>query len=106
MTTRYKRQLNHIGFDWFYQSNRFLNELLAKEIPILEQLGFFKEFGSLDDPRFSGHVEAINLMNEMSGILSTAATIQMDAGFKAPHQLIVTLKGTSKNSRLSQFVRI
>ncbi len=97
MATRYKPQLNHIGFDWFTQSNRFLHELLAKEIPTLERLGFYKEFGSLDDPTFFGHVEAINLMNEMAGILSVAATIQMDAGFKAPHQLIATLRAIEKD---------
>ena len=97
MATRYTPQLNHVGFDWFYQSNRFLNELLAKEIPILERLGFYKEFGALDDPTFSGHIESINLMNEMSGILSVAATIRMDAGFKAPHQLIATLKAIEKD---------
>ncbi|MDB5611432.1 MAG: hypothetical protein JWP25_8332 [Bradyrhizobium sp.] len=100
MPARYKPQLNHIGFDWFYQSNRFLNELLAKEIPILERLGFYKEYGSLEDPTFSGHVESMNLMNEICGILSVAATIQMDAGFKAPHQVIATLEAIKKDPSL------
>lgn len=100
MSTRYKAQLNHIGFDWFFQSNRFLIELLAKETPILERLGFYKEFGTLDDPTYSGGVESSNLMKEMSGILSVAATIQMDAGFKASHQLIATLSAIKRNPSL------
>jgi hypothetical protein len=100
MATRYKPQLNHVGFDWVYQSNRFLNELLAKEIQILERLGFYKEYGSLQDPTFSSHIESINLMNEICGILSVAATIQMDAGFKAPHQIVATLKAIEKDPSL------
>jgi hypothetical protein len=100
MATRYKRQLNHVGFDWLRQSNRFLTDLLALEIQILERLGFYKEFGSLDDPAFSGHIESINLINEISGILSVAATIRMDAGFKAPHQLIATIKAIEKDPSL------
>jgi hypothetical protein len=100
MATRYKPQLNHIGFDWFYQSNRFLHELLAHEATILAKLGFYEEYGSLGDPTFSGHVESINLMNEISGILSVAATIRMDAGFKAPHQIIATLRAIEKDPSL------
>jgi hypothetical protein len=100
MATRYKSQLNHVEFDWLLQSNRFLNELLAKEIPTLERLGFYKVYGSLEDPRFSGHVESINLMNEICGVLLVAATIQMDAGFKTPHQLIATIKAIEEDPSL------
>jgi hypothetical protein len=91
MPKRYKAQLNHIGFDWFYQSNRILDALLAREIRVLSKLGFYKEYGDLDDPTFTGHCESIALMEAISGILSVAASIVMDAGFKAPNQIIATL---------------
>jgi hypothetical protein len=91
MSTRYESQLNHIGFDWCRQSKRFHWELLARENAVLDKLGFYRECGSLDDPTFTGHIEAIHLMKEISGLLSQIAAITMDGGFKAPHQIIATL---------------
>jgi hypothetical protein len=97
MPKRFKPQLNHIGFDWFYQSNKFLQDLLAREVVLLRKLGFYREFGDLDDPTFTGHCEAVALMEAISGILSVAATIKMDAGYKAPYQIIATLLAVEKN---------
>ncbi len=48
MPTKYKPQLDHIGFDWFNQSNQFHEDLLAIETEILEKLGFYKEYGVSD----------------------------------------------------------
>ena len=92
MSTTYKAQLNHIGFDWFRQPDIFHNKLLAREIILLKKLGFYEEYGGLEDPTFTGHIESINLINEMSGVLSQAAAIRMDGGFKSPHQIIATLE--------------
>jgi hypothetical protein len=40
MVKRYKPQLNHIGFDWFRDSNRILRALLAREVPLLTKAVF------------------------------------------------------------------
>jgi hypothetical protein len=100
MPVRYKPELNHIGFDWFRDSNIILQELLAREIDVLTKLGFYEEYGPHSDPTFTGHTESIALMNEISGVLSLAAVILMDAGFKAPRQLIATLKSIERNHSL------
>jgi hypothetical protein len=91
MSTNYEPQLNHIGFDWVREPRRFLLDLLARETHVLEQLGFYRVYGSLQDPAFRGNIESIKTMEAISGVLSHAAAIMMDGGFKAPHQIIATL---------------
>jgi hypothetical protein len=100
MSTKYDAQLNHIGFDWFRQSNRVHHDLLARETVVLEKLGFYAEHGPLDDPMFTGHIESIHLMEEISGKLSKGVAILMDGGFKPPHQIIATLMAVEADPSL------
>jgi len=98
MPTKYKPQLNHVGFDWSNQSNQFHQDLLAIETEILEKSGFCAMYGWLDHAIVHG--EARELIRELSGIISLAAAIRMDAGFKAPNKLIATLEAVEKNPSL------
>jgi hypothetical protein len=96
--TKYKPQLDHVGFDWFNQSNQFHLELLAVETEVLEKSGFEREYGySRSKP---ARDEARELINELSGIISLAAATRMDAGFKAPNKLIATLEAVEKDPSL------
>lgn len=98
MPTKYKPQLDHVGFDWFNQSNQFHQDLLAVEPEILEKLGFYKAYDCLDPD--IAHTEARELINQLSGVISLAAAIRMDGGFKAPNKLIATLEAVEKNPSL------
>jgi hypothetical protein len=80
------------GYDWQRDLRVIEQGLRQREIAILSKIGFYREYGSLDDPAFSGHRAAIALIEEIAGILAKAATINMDAGFKAPARLIATLR--------------
>jgi hypothetical protein len=91
MSVRYEPQLNHIGFDWDRDYAVIHRGLLDGETRILTKLGFYREYGALDDPTFTGHVASMELLDELSGILAKGATIIMDAGWKAPHQIVATL---------------
>jgi hypothetical protein len=98
MPTKYKPQLDHVGFDWFSQSNQFHQDLLAIETKILEKSGFYKEYGLSDQD--TAHIEARELIRELSGVISLAAATRMDAGFKAPNRLISTLEPVEKDPSL------
>jgi hypothetical protein len=101
MPIRYKPQLNHIVFDWFYQSNIFLKDLSAREITVLKKSGFFKEYGPPGDPNYTGHAEGFALLKTLSGIMASTIAIRMDAGFKSPLQLIATLQAIEKDPSLA-----
>ena len=95
MPTKYKPQLDHVGFDWVNQSNQFHEYLLARETEILEKSGFYKEYGVSNQ-----RLESRELIRELSGVISLAAAIRMDAGFKAPNKLISTLEAVEKDPSL------
>jgi hypothetical protein len=95
MPTKYKPQLDHVGFDWSNQSNQFHQDLLAIETTMLEKSGFFNEYGHPGPDVV--HSEARELIRELSGVISLAAAIRMDAGFKAPNKLISTLEAVEKD---------
>src|SRR6267378_7475560 len=95
MPTKYKPQLDYVGFDWVHQSNQFHEYLLAREAEILEKSGFYKEYGVSDQ-----RLESRELIRELSGVISLAAAIRMDAGFKAPNKLISTLEAVEKDPSL------
>jgi hypothetical protein len=94
MPTKYRPQLDHVGFDWSDQSNKLHRDLLALKTGILENSGFNDEYG---DPSFE-HIqsEAREFIRELSGIISVAAAIRMDAGFKASNKLTSTLEAVKR----------
>jgi hypothetical protein len=96
MPTKYKPQLDHVGFDW--KSDQFHKYLLSKETLILEKLGFYKEYGH-PGPGIV-HSEGREHIRGLSGLLSSAAAIKMDAGFKAVNKLISTLEAVAKDPSL------
>jgi hypothetical protein len=100
MPTRRKPQLMHQSVEHAKISERFHDELLAREMIILKCAGFYKEFGNPGVATYTGEQEATQLLSELAGSLVTAATIRLDAGCKAPTRLIATLAAIRENPKL------
>jgi hypothetical protein len=101
MPTVPRPQLDHVSFDWHAQSDRFHRDLQAQKAQILEQSGFNKEFGDPGNPpTIHADQEAAAFILELSGILSQAAAIKMDGGYKPTNQVIATLRSIQKNPSL------
>src|ERR1019366_9618678 len=81
MPTKYKAQLDHIGFDWTKNAELILQSLMARKDLILAKAGFSGD-----------HAAHISFIGDICGILSWAAAVQMDGGFKAANKVISTLK--------------
>ncbi|MET4368499.1 hypothetical protein ABIA99_001178 [Bradyrhizobium sp. LB12.1] len=97
MRVHYEPQSNHIGFDWQSDAHKIEQGMLERKIAILSKLGFYQEFGELDDAAFSGHLVSIELMDELTGILAKTAAIIMDAGFKPTGSLVATIEAVRAN---------
>jgi len=92
MPTRRKPELEHHSVEYAKVADRFHKQLQARRAGILNLVGFYREFGDPLDARYTGHTESDELLSELAGLLTTAATIRLDAGFKAPCRLIATLE--------------
>jgi hypothetical protein len=101
MSTRRKPQLNHRSVEYAKVSDWLYGELHAREGNILRLVGLFKEFGDPSDPAYSGKATGAELISEIAGLLATALTIRLDAGYKAPSKVIATLKAIIKNPKLA-----
>lgn len=98
MPTIQKPQLDHAMFPWQEQSERFHKELDGQRTRILEQSGFNREFRNAGEPpSINEEKEADALIRELSGILSQAAAIKMDAGYKPTNKVVATLKSIAKD---------
>jgi hypothetical protein len=96
--TNYKPQLDHVGFDWTEHSERIYSALLARKDQILDKSGFNKEFDCI--PLSATRIvrtEADYLIDEIGGILALAASVQLDAGYKAVNRIIATLRAVEKD---------
>ncbi len=101
MPTIHKPQLDHASFPWDERPNEFQKELEAQRSQILELSGFNKEFGDpADAPSNNTERQGTELIRELTGILSLAATIKMDAGYKPANKLIATLKSIERDPSL------
>jgi hypothetical protein len=101
MPTIQKPQLDHVRFPWHEQSDQFHKELAARSAAIFELSGFNREFGNPDFPLGTQHEkEGAAFILELSGILSQAAAIKMDGGYKAANKVIATLKSIKKDPSL------
>jgi hypothetical protein len=101
MPTRRKALLTHRTLEHAKISKRFHKELCARQKPILEHVGFREEFGDPDLPTYTGEQAATELLSELAGLLVTAATIRLGAGYKAPSKVIATVKTIHANPRLA-----
>lgn len=98
MPTIQKPQLDHVSFPSHEQSDLFHRELEAQRANILEQSGLNREFGNPGSaPKIGYEQEAAAFILELSGVISQAATIKMDAGSKPINKVIATLKSVKKN---------
>ena len=86
MPTKYKAQLDHIGFDWTKDADLILQSLMARKDLISAKSGFCGESAAL-----------ISFIEDVCGALSWAAAVQMDGGFKAANKIISTLEAVEKD---------
>jgi hypothetical protein len=86
MPTKYKAQLDHIGFDWIKDVELIRQSLFARKDLISATAGFRG-----DETALSSFIE------DICGVLSWAAAVQMDGGFKAANKIIATLEAVEKN---------
>jgi hypothetical protein len=101
MPTIQRPQLDHVRFPWHEQSDQFHKELAARSAAIFELSGFNREFENPDFPPGTQHEkEGAAFILELSGILSQAAAIKMDGGYKAANKVIATLKAIKKDPSL------
>ena len=101
MPTIQKPQLDHVRFPWHVQLDQFHKELAVRSAEIFELSGFNREFGNPDFPPGTQHEkEGAAFILELSGILSQAAAIKMDGGYKAANKVIATLKSIKKDPSL------
>jgi hypothetical protein len=98
---RRKPQLNHKSVDYAEVSDWLRRELVARERKILCLVGFFGEFGRPNDSTYTGASAAAELISEITGLLATALTIRLDAGYKAPSKVIATLEAIIKTPKLA-----
>ena len=101
MPTVQKPQLDHVSFPWHEQSDQFHKELDVRRAEIFERSGFNREFGNPSNPpSINQEQEGVAFILPLSGILSQAAAIKMDAGYKPANKVIATLKSIKKNPSL------
>jgi hypothetical protein len=86
MPTKYKAQLDHAGFDWTKDAELIRQSLLARKDLISAKSGFSGD-----------HAALISFIEDICGILSWAAAVQMDGGFKAANKIISTLEAVGKD---------
>lgn len=97
MPTIHKPQLDHRGFNWREDAERLHQALLERADAILCAIGLRKE---PHDPSQLGQdlsEEEAELLRQCAGALAKAASIALDAGYKAPNKIIATLKEIEKN---------
>ena len=98
MPTIHRPQVDHVSFSWREEGDLFHSELDAQRLEILERSGFNREFGDpADAPTINTEREGAKYILELSGILSHAAAIKMDAGYKPVNKIIATLEAIKKD---------
>jgi hypothetical protein len=93
MPTKYKVQLDHVGFDWTKDTELILRSLMARKNLILAKAGFSGVHGcSYNSATHTIQTERSSFIEAICGALSWAAAVQMDGGYKAVNKIISTLK--------------
>jgi hypothetical protein len=96
MPTKYKAQLDHVGFDWTKDAELILRSLMAQKNLILAKAGFSGVRGCIYNPAtHTIQTERSSFIEAICGALSWAAAVQMDGGFKAANKIISTLKAVA-----------
>jgi hypothetical protein len=98
MPTKYKAQLDHVGFDWTKDAEIILQNLMAKKNLILAKAGFSGVYAcSYNLATQTMETECSAFIKDICGALSWAAAVQMDGGFKATNKIIATLEFVERN---------
>jgi hypothetical protein len=86
MSTKYRAQLDHAGFDWTKDGEFICQRLMARKDLVASAA------------RFAGDEAAlISFINDICGILCWAAAIQINGGFKAANRITATLEAVVKD---------
>jgi hypothetical protein len=98
MPTKYKAQLDHIGFDWTKDVGIIRQSLVAKKNSILAKAGFSGVRECAYNPATQTiETERCAFIEDICGALSWAAAVQMDGGFKAANKIIATLESVERD---------
>lgn len=100
MSTRRSPQLSHQSVMFAELFKRFHEELTDNEKTILDRLGFYIEYGSPETKGYTGSLEATEVLRELAGVLTRAAVIHVDSGFKAARKVIATLEAIAGQPNL------
>lgn len=100
MPTIQKPQLDHRGFHWCEDAVRLHQALLQQAPAILCAAGLRKKPHDLPQSGKELSEEEADLLRQCAGALAKAASIALDAGYKAPNKIIATLKEIAKNATL------
>jgi hypothetical protein len=97
MPTIQKPQLDHRGFSWCEDTEKLHQALLQQAGAILYAIGLRKKPHELPQSGKDLSEEEADLLRQCAGALAKAASITLDAGYKAPNKIIATLKKIEKN---------
>jgi len=86
MPTKYKAQLDHVGFDWTKDAQLIRQGLMSRKDLILPEAEFREDQAAL-----------VSFIEDICGILCWAAAVQMDGGFKATNKIVATLEAVAKD---------
>lgn len=93
----HKPQLDHRGFNWCEDAERLHQTLLQQADAILFAIGLRKEPHDPLQPGKDLSEEEADLLRQCAGALAKAASITLDAGYKASNKIIPTLEEIEKN---------
>jgi hypothetical protein len=95
MPTKYRADLDHIGFDWSKDPEIIRQKLLVRSDLISATLKLTAGGKCSSTP--SLQTEGTLVIDEIVGILAWAAAVQMDAGFKAANKVRATIGAVEKD---------
>jgi hypothetical protein len=99
--TVHKAELDHVGFKWHEDSNRFHEALLNQAAAICNAAGLRREPNEPGQHTGEGlNEQESELIHRCAGAISRAAAIQVDAGYKAANKLVATLEKIEKDPSL------
>jgi len=100
MPTKYKAQIDHVGFDWGQQPDLFERALERSKLELLEALNFYDENYAPFYAEQGREAEIEDVLRKLGGILSHAAAVRFDGGYKATNKVVATIEAVAKNPSL------
>jgi hypothetical protein len=100
MPTKYKAQLDHVGFDWGQQPDLFESALRRHKPELLEALNFDNENYAPVFAEQGREPEKEDVIRELVGTLLLAASVRHDSGYKATNKIVATIAAVANKPEL------